>query len=362
MNKVRYILGAGFSAPLGLPTRAALLERAKDMIFRQPERYERHQALIREFDQVAKVGVYCQTDPLDFEEVMGIIEMENFAKARRTKKPFVDLLQDTIEHYSRALDKIEGPTGSDWVAQPFGALRRLNLYGVFLASLFSLTLRRTEQTGELAEGSVAYEAQSDAARSDYGVVTTNFDLVLERFLEALTNHYRCDEDVRFARPVIDEDFDPEMPGVPMVKLHGSIDSDIVIPPTWARSTHRKAAQLWEQGLARLSEANHIRIIGHALAPGDLHLRYLLKAAVLAAPHLKTIDAICLDPDGSVAKRYDSFFPYRNLRFVNADVVSYLRFITEWTQKQNGESESLAATRLEEAHEEFMVRAVVSRKA
>ncbi len=358
MQQTSYIIGAGFSAPLGLPTRANFLERAKDMLFRYPERYEHHHSLIKEFDQIAKVGVYCATDPLDIEEALAIIEMENFAKARRSKKPFVDLIQDTVEHYSRALEKIEGPVEEEWLTHPFGRHRRINLYGVFAASLLSVRLAQRAHAADRQEPETEFVAEKLPLRSRYAVLSTNYDMVLERFAEATRQHYRCSDEIRLQRPVLDEDDKngDSQAGVPLVKLHGSVDGDILLPATWARSTHRKAAQIWERGLALLSSSNHVRIIGHALGAGDAHLRYLIKSAVLAAPHIKTIDVICLDPDGSVKRRYRSFFTFRNFRFVNADVLSYLKFIAEWYAKRSNDPNTLSTAQFEEAHEEFMLRA------
>ena len=357
MQQTSYIIGAGFSAPLGLPLRENFLERAKDMLFRHPERYEHHHALIKEFDQIAKVGVYCSTDPLDIEEALAIIEMENFAKARRSKKPFVDLLTDTIEHYSMALEKIEGPV-EEWISHPFGRHRRINLYGVFVASLLGIRLAQRAHAADRPDPETGFVAEKLPLRTKYAILSTNYDLVLERFAAAIRKHYRSSQEPRLHRPVLDDEEpggDPA-PGVPLVKLHGSVDSDILLPATWARSTHRKAAQIWEQGLALLSRSNHIRIVGHGLGSGDAHLRYLIKSAVLAAPHVKTIDVICLDPDGSAKRRYRSFFTFRNFRFVGADVLSYLKFISEWYGKRGNDLNTLSTASFEEAHEEFMIRA------
>ena len=361
MQQIRYIIGAGFSAPLGLPTRANFLERAKDMIFRHPERYEQHHSLIKEFDQISKVGVYCTTDPLDIEEALAIIEMENFAKARRSKKPFIDLIADTVKYYSRALDKIEGPVEEEWLSNPFGPHRRINLYGVFATSLLGLRLAQRAHAADRSQPETEYFAEELPQRNDYAVISTNYDLVLERFVEALRRHYRCSDRVRVQRPVLDDQDDDQPAGLPLVKLHGSIDGDILLPATWARSTHRKSAQIWEHGLALLSQANHIRILGHALAAGDSHLRYLIKSAVMAAPHVKTIDVICRDPDSSVKRRYRSFFTFRNFRFVDSDVLSYLNFISEWHAKRGGGVNTLNTSLLEDAHEEFMQRAAEAQR-
>ena len=49
MEKVTYILGAGFSAPLGLPVMQDFLAKSKDLYFSDPRRYRHFE---RVFDLV----------------------------------------------------------------------------------------------------------------------------------------------------------------------------------------------------------------------------------------------------------------------------------------------------------------------
>ena len=48
------------------------------------------------------------------------------------------------------------------------------------------------------------------------------------------------------------------------------------------------------------------------------MRYLLKSAALESTHLKSIDVMCLDPDGSVEQRYREFVGLNRFRFMSVD--------------------------------------------
>ena len=97
-------------------------------------------------------------------------------------------------------------------------------------------------------------------------------------------------------------------------------------------------------------ANHLRIFGYSLPDSDLNVRYLLKAAALDSFHLKTIDVVCLSPDDSVKRRYDSFIDHPGYRFRNADVAKYLNSITAHaSQTPTGN----VAEFLEKTHDSFM---------
>ncbi len=48
IQRVAYLLGAGFSAPLGLPVMSNFLAKAKDLYFEDQERYEQsHEEFFR---------------------------------------------------------------------------------------------------------------------------------------------------------------------------------------------------------------------------------------------------------------------------------------------------------------------------
>ena len=143
---------------------------------------------------------------------------------------------------------------------------------------------------------------------EYSIVTLNYDCVPESVLSFIEAHYNCatPEPIRIA------------------KLHGSVDSGDIVPPTWNKGANRKIVAEWERAYEYMVEANHLRIVGYSLPTADAYVKYLLKSAVTKAPHLKAIDVICLDDDvGSVRSRYNEFVRFTYYRFRNENVIEYL---------------------------------------
>src|SRR5262249_36529726 len=112
----------------------------------------------------------------------------------------------------------------------------------------------------------------------------------------------------------------------LVKLHGSIGSEKLVPPTWQKGLHPEVRPLLQRAHALLSRANHLRVIGYSLPLTDVYVPYLLKAGLRNATNLKTIDVLCLDSDGQVKKRYDDLIDFPEFRFRSDDVRSYLESI------------------------------------
>ena len=78
MEKVTYILGAGFSAPLGLPVMQDFLAKSKDLYFSDPRRYRHFQ---RVFELVRNLSItknYFDADLFNIEEILSILEMQVF--------------------------------------------------------------------------------------------------------------------------------------------------------------------------------------------------------------------------------------------------------------------------------------------
>lgn len=162
-----------------------------------------------------------------------------------------------------------------------------------------------------------------AATASYSVITLNYDRILESVCE-LTRQHPFEEPHALAFDV--HPGDPVRSGAPsLVKLHGSIDHETLIPPTWQKTLHPEVKPLWQRAHALLQKAHHLRIIGYSLPPTDGYVPYLLKAGLRHAPNLKSIHVLCLDKgnEAGIEKRYDDLIDFRHYRFHNGDVISYL---------------------------------------
>lgn len=193
-----------------------------------------------------------------------------------------------------------------------------------MAALLGYELRRPDAFDPAAPGRPAYSCHlATAQAASYSVITLNYDLVLETAAQFLMTRYGATRG--FARSGGTQ-------GTPLVKLHGSIDTKDIVPPTWSKTLSPPSIRAaWESAYRLLGEANDIRVIGYSLPESDAYIRYLLRAAAIAAPNLKRIHVICRDPKGEVAARYNQFVTFRNYRFLPVDTNAYLSRIIGITE-------------------------------
>jgi hypothetical protein len=186
--------------------------------------------------------------------------------------------------------------------------------------------------------------RTEGLATEYGVVTLNYDRVLEAPLASLSRLMTCSGD--YSSP---ED------ALQIAKLHGSVDSHVVAP-TWRKWVGDKLAGAWKKAYTLLSEANHIRIVGYSLPRSDAYMRYLLCAAAQKSEHLKRIDII--DHSPSVKNHYASVIRYTKARFLCLGVDEYLgRLGSRCLAYESKEGDRLVSPsgELEAHHEDLMIK-------
>jgi hypothetical protein len=326
MKRVVYLLGAGFSAPLGIPVMRNFLDRARDLYFTNIEKYANFKPV---FDMIRKFygcNIYYKTDFFNIEDILSLLEMntglnreidadDRAAERASFKKFIVDVIQASTP--SRDTSK-----GGGWQMHIFGG-DLLGEYGQFVAGLLRQNYTRLhEPVGNVIPD---YQAGAPTVRPNefqYSVITLNYDVVLENAVHDL--ELRTGVTRGFSPHVADTSNLSDYGGH-LAKLHGSVDSGEIIPPTWNKQIASESIQTaWETAHWLLAHANHIRVLGYSLPQADSYVKYLLRAAVVSNDHLKSIDVLCLDPDGSVQKRYDEFICFPHYRFASADAATYLR--------------------------------------
>ena len=287
---------------------------------------------------------YYSTDLFNVEEILSILAMQQRLKGRQLKRTFLQYIADVITHYTPTFTpKPTEKWPSNWQTYVFSSKKPDQLFGTFVANLIQLRVSAEEKR--------TFRASSfQDTNSKYAVITLNYDLVLENFVKYL-------EDCTFAsRDIISFTSNGLDSGVQLAKLHGSVDTGIMIAPTWNKTLARKLLPAWRTAFELLSKANQIRIIGYSLPTADAYIKYLLRAAVIESPNLKRIDVLCRDNQkGSVYARYAEFIDYASFRFVSGNVVDYLSSIQGHSLQNVGVTTQIVDFRgLEPAHEEFFV--------
>jgi hypothetical protein len=341
---VLYILGAGFSAPLGLPLMSTFIMRSKDLYAQDSQKYASFKSVFDGLDEMARVKNVFSADLSNIEEVLSILEMDASLSGERTRKTFLSFISGVIEGFTPPIRPRERRMPSNWNDHLFGG-GRWQWYGNFVANLFGLAVTRDSAHD-------SFTVVQEPRDSRYHVITLNYDLVLEDVLGFVGREYACPGALAFQRPSAKQALDPDSCAM-LCKLHGSIDAGPIVPPTWNKSLRREILPEWKAAHTALSKANHIRVLGYSLPDGDAYFRYLLKAGVLRSNHLKSFDVVCLDDGGTVAARYEAFVDFPFFRFRSGRTEDYLQPLKPpMPTRQTDGTGKLVFNSLEAAHATF----------
>ncbi|OMD09847.1 SIR2 family protein [Paenibacillus odorifer] len=340
MEKVVYILGAGFSAPLGIPVMSNFIVKAKDLYFSDQEKYGHFDEIFTLLNQMSVIKNYFKTDLYNIEEILSILEMNNYLSGSSDSEKFKVFLNDVIEHYTPIEKNVESLPGN-WYDFVFGRGPTRG-YVNFVAELFNLSIRKI---GSSNNTDLIFEPIKNP-NVDYSVISLNYDLVLENALYFLSNNYYNSKHISF-----NKDLEDVPNTVRLSKLHGCIELGNIVPPTWNKSSNSQLANTWKAAQKQLREANHIRIIGYSLPISDSYMKYMIKSSLLESKHLKSLDVITLDPTGEVKERYDDFIDFNYYKFKNGNVTNYLENLKPQSDFSNrGER---IYNLLETTHSDFM---------
>jgi hypothetical protein len=311
------------------------------MYLAEGQKYEHFKEVFDTIRERSIVKNYYDANLFNIEDILSILEMSEYLEDRRLKEVFLTYIKDVIAFYTPELKPHEdGQIPGNWADWLFGENDRWKPYGLFIAGVLNLRFALANPPGYRFR----YEdllCQPAAHPTDtYSLVTLNYDLIpeiicthLNRFTTTSTIDFNGSDSV-------------------LAKLHGSIDSAVIVPPTWSKGVNTDIVPAWKTAYQALADATQLRIIGYSLATADAYVKYLLKSAIIREPRLKKVDVICKDSDGSVRTRYSDFIKFDFFRFANADAGDYLEANAR-RRPNTGPGGSLIFDTLEEAHEAFM---------
>lgn len=356
MEHVVYLLGAGFSAPLGLPTVSDFYFRSQEMYALDRDRYAHFAKVFSTIRTLSVSKNYYSANMFNIEDILSILEMTEHLNGRRLKGPFIQYIRDVIAYTTPALQPCKsGEMPGNWHDWLFGTNSDWHDYGSFVMSLFGAQFQYAAgNSGIRAHSDIAYHPGTFSSVK-YSVLTLNYDTVLESLSNFVATNYVGDMMPEFQRTPDDDNNSASRTAVALAKLHGCASTGDIVPPTWNKHLSRAIVPAWRLAYAALASATQIRVIGYSLPTADAYLKYLLKAAITEDPVLKRIDIVCLDQDGSVKKRYDEFIQFGYYTFHNRDTRSYLSAVSKVYQQnplQPG-SRRMIFDRLERAHSAFV---------
>ncbi len=210
MEKVTYILGAGFSAPLGLPVMGNFLFKSRDMYFADKRKYDYFSNVFESINNLSIIKNYYQSDLFNIEEILSIIEMMSFLEGKKLGDDFKKYIIEVINYYTpEVLSRSAGIPGNwqDFVFGNQGAHSDLYyLIAHFLRAHFTLNSQNGRELHVSANSSI------DAR---YSILSLNYDSALENASEFMQNHYTSSSELVFNKT----DYDPEWEINHLIKLH-----------------------------------------------------------------------------------------------------------------------------------------------
>jgi len=322
MERVVYVLGAGFSAPLGIPVIRNFLITAKDLYFGDRAEYKHFGSVLEAITEMHRCKSYYNVDLFNIEEILSILEMEDQISGGDRSSDFDAFIASVIRARTPKMPppsipgRVDGYSPYhlgfpiDFFGKKFDATTS---YGLFVANLLGLRLVASGYTAG-NETRVKFKPSNVPNQTvQYSVVTLNYDLVLENCISYIARYLSG----------LDEEVTPLPLSFEIAKLHGSVDSQIVAP-TWRKWVRGELQTQWELAHRLLSQANHIRFLGYSLPTSDSYFRYLLASAILKSDNLKSVDVVCLDdPEGAVRQRYEDFVTFQFFRYRSIDIKAYL---------------------------------------
>jgi SIR2-like domain len=312
MRRIVYLLGAGFSAPLGIPVISNFYWKAKDLYDREPEKFAHFAESFSVMESFHRVKMFMKAELENIEEILSILEMKDVLSSEPSRETFSRFICDVIKAYTPEFTPPPPALrpGSDSFSVFFGGPSSLPAaYCTFVSQLFAIRHAVMNTTPvSLERGTPEFH---------YSIINLNYDRVLESACEYINRHFPPNPPLAFFSPA--NGGKQAHDSVLLAKLHGSVDGDIV-PPTWNKRIHDGIVPAWRAAFAAVAQANELRFIGYSLPETDSYFRYFLKAAISQSFNLQRVDVLC---SGNVQQRYSDLFEGNRLHFRSGDTEAYL---------------------------------------
>jgi hypothetical protein len=101
MDKIVYLLGAGFSRPLGLPIMSDFMDKAKDLYFSNKPEYKYFYDVFTRIKNLSYIMRFYDADLNNIEEILSTLEMQRLLGDNEDQKiDFINFLIDVIASHT----------------------------------------------------------------------------------------------------------------------------------------------------------------------------------------------------------------------------------------------------------------------
>ncbi|NQS96937.1 MAG: SIR2 family protein [candidate division Zixibacteria bacterium] len=346
-DNILYVLGAGFSAPLGIPVIKNFYNKSNTLYLSNNNKLPYFNEVKNIETEVGKVSTFMNFDLRNIEELLSIIEMKSYLTDTDSEKVLQEYIKEVIDCYTPKpkefnIKNLKTQLGNYYSNNPhfFTGHPVLSQYASFILALFVVTIKIIDNNLEINSGFDDHPK--------YSIITLNYDMVFENILNYFNNQVFKQNIFALNRKLDDNNNNSKKKYcLSYAKIHGSLDS-IIIPMTWNKTSNEEIKEQYKFAYQLISDAKEIRFIGYSLPVADNHLKYLFINGIMKTQNLQKIDVICLDDkEETVKKRYKKLFHFRELRFKNSKVEDYLNYLCSYNNN------TITYNLLEDRHEKIM---------
>ena len=339
-QKIVFFIGAGFSAPFGLPVMSNFMDMAREF---ENEHIDR----VRKF--VGKYHISRSYLDIDFNNIEQLLSIAYIGALMENDKEDLASIQEFIKATIKGssldtkeyLEKFPFPqTENDAISDSF-SIEAKNLCRSLLCFVYlnsePVTFPNIHQFREKAELPLSHEIENtlrnstikqllmehqyiDNRKFSSSFITLNYDTLLEssvlrlekaglKALNSLSkNPLERDDEILLNNHI--QEWGKKL-RESIVHLHGNVDDEI-IPPIWNKSISEHMLPRWQKAYKCLSEADYIVFLGYSLPETDNYVKFLLASAIggSQSERLRKIYVIDKDEKGTYS-RYKTMFSALN---------------------------------------------------
>src|SRR5713101_1902428 len=178
---VVYVLGAGFSAPLTIPTIATFLDRAKTLQEGDSQTFAYFDKIFETIKVLERAHNFYRTDRNSIEDLLTMLDLKDELAGSNQSQVFKKFICDVVTSYTPKIGM--NANAQRWYDLFFGSEPWAS-YGVFVSALLGYEFALTVAPIQNAPPSLSsYACQVADAGVRYSVISLNYDMVLETMAE-----------------------------------------------------------------------------------------------------------------------------------------------------------------------------------
>src|SRR5258708_5794744 len=129
---VVYIIGAGFSQPLGIPTIASFLDSAKTLQEQQPESFAYFDKIFDTIQLLERAHNFYRTDRTNVEDLLTMLDLKDELTGQNESQLFKQFISDVVRSSTPSI--VTSHDSQRWYDLLFGG-SPWSSYGVFVSAL-----------------------------------------------------------------------------------------------------------------------------------------------------------------------------------------------------------------------------------